>query len=184
MATKTTSKPTPAAAAAAQTLTVGATTASTETNPDGTLTLRLRRTIKAPAERIYQCFLDPDALAKWIPPHGFIGHVHKMEPKVGGSYRMSFSTINKSWTQSFGGTYQELVPGKRIRYTDAFESDDPAMAKAKMSVTIEFVPVKDGTELRIEQRGIPKGPAADGAPYGWSQSLDNLAHLCEAELPF
>jgi uncharacterized protein YndB with AHSA1/START domain len=164
-----------------QTVKVGATTAKTEPQPDGTLTLRLTRVIKAPADRIYQCFLDPDALAKWIPPHGFVGHVDKLEPKVGGRYHMSFATINKSWTQSFGGVYKELIPGKRIVHTDKF--DDPN-AKGELLVTIDLVPVKGGTEVRIEQRGIPKGPMSDGAPYGWSQSLDNLATMCEIELPF
>lgn len=177
---KTTRKP--AAKAAPKTLTLGATTASTETNADGTLTLRLVRVIKAPAERVYQCFLDPDAYAKWIPPHGFTGKVHHMEPKVGGTYRMSFSTIDRKWSHAFGGRYVELVPGRRIVHTDRFE--DESMGKGEMTVTIDLEPVAGGTEVRIEQRGIPKGPAADGAPYGWSQSLDNLARLCEAELPF
>jgi uncharacterized protein YndB with AHSA1/START domain len=176
---KTTTKT--AAKAAPQTLTLGATTAHTETSPDGTLTLRLRRVIKAPAERIYQCFLDPDAYAKWLPPHGFVGKVHKMDAKVGGSYRMSFQTISKSWTQSFGGTYKELVPNRRIVHTDEFEGDGP---KAKMTVTIDLKPVAGGTEILIEQSGIPAGPMAEGSPYGWSQSLDNLATMCEIELPF
>ena len=161
------------------TLTIGATTANVNGNPDGTTTLRLTRVIKAPAERIYRCFLDADAYAKWLPPHGFSGKVHKMEPKVGGTYRMSFSTIDRKMTHFFGGKFVELVPNKRIVHTDRFE--DPAMGLSEMTVTIDLVPVKGGTELRIEQRGIPKGPAADGAPYGWSQSLDNLANLCEVE---
>jgi uncharacterized protein YndB with AHSA1/START domain len=187
--TKTTQTPTPQTSKAVappplepgKTLTVGATKATSEEAKDGTLTLRLTRVIKAPAERIYQCFLDADALAKWIPPHGFVGHVDKLEPKVGGKYHMSFATINKSWTQSFGGVYKELIPGKRIVHTDKF--DDPN-AKGELLVTIDLVPVKGGTEVRIEQRGIPKGPMSDGAPYGWSQSLDNLATMCEIELPF
>jgi uncharacterized protein YndB with AHSA1/START domain len=182
MATNPKTTTTPAAAPAAQTLTLGATTAKVEPGADGTLTLRLTRVIKAPAERIYQCFLDADAYAKWLPPHGFTAHVHKMEPKVGGSYRMSFSTINKGWTHAFGGTYKELVPNRRIVHTDRFE--DESMGKGEMTVTIDLKPVAGGTEVRIEQRGIPKGQAADGAPYGWSQSLDNLAALCEAEIPF
>jgi uncharacterized protein YndB with AHSA1/START domain len=169
--------------AAARTLTLGATTAKTETNADGTLTLRLTRVIKAPAERIYQCFLDADALPKWMPPHGFTGRVHKLDAKVGGSYKMSFSTINKSWTQAFGGVYKELVPNQRIVHTDRFEAG-PNGPPGEMTVTIDLKPVKDGTEVRIEQRGIPAGQMADGAPYGWSQSLDNLAALCEQELPF
>ncbi len=160
-----------------KTLTIGATTATVGGNPDGTTTLRLTRVIKAPAERVYQCFLDADAYAKWLPPHGFTGKVHEMQPKVGGKYRMSFSTIDRKMTHFFGGRFVELVPNKRIVHTDRFE--DPAMGTSEMTVTIDLVPVKGGTELRIEQRGIPKGPAADGAPYGWSQSLDNLAALCE-----
>jgi uncharacterized protein YndB with AHSA1/START domain len=162
-----------------KTLSIGATTANVAGNPDGTTTLRLTRVIKAPAERIYQCFLDADAYAKWLPPHGFSGKVHEMQPKVGGRFRMSFSTIDRKLTHFFGGKFVELVPNKRIVHTDKFE--DPAMGTSEMTVTIDLVPVKGGTELRIEQRGIPKGPAADGAPYGWSQSLDNLAALCEVE---
>ena len=162
-----------------KTLTIGATTADVAGGPDGTTTLRLTRVIKAPAERIYRCFLDADAYAKWLPPHGFSGKVHKMEPKVGGAYRMSFSTLDRKMTHFFGGRFVELVPNKRIVHTDRFE--DPAMGTSEMTVTIDLVPVKGGTELRIEQRGIPKGPAADGAPYGWSQSLDNLANLCEVD---
>lgn len=168
---------------AGKAMTIGATSARTSTNPDGTLTLHLVRVIKAPAERVYQAFLDADALAKWLPPNGFTGKVHKLDAKVGGSYRMSFSTINKSWTQAFGGKYKELVPNKRIVHTDKFETDDPTM-QGEMEVTIDFKPVKEGTELTITQKGIPKGPSADGAPTGWSQSLDNLARLCEQELPF
>lgn len=162
-----------------KTLAIGATTANVAGNPDGTRTLRLTRVIKAPAERIYQCFLDADAYAKWLPPHGFTGKVHKMEPKVGGSYRMSFSTIDRKMTHFFGGTFVELVPYKRIVHTDKFE--DPAMGLSQMTVTIDLVPVKGGTQLNIVQAGIPAGPASDGAPYGWSQSLDNLAALCEVQ---
>ena len=149
-----------------------------------TTSLHMVRVIKAPAERIYQCFVDSDAMAKWLPPHGFTGRVHSNDPKVGGSYRMSFATIGRSWGHTFGGTYLELVPGKRIVYTNRFESDDPVMAGAEMRTTIDFRKVAGGTELTIVQDGIPAGPAADGSPYGWSQSLENLARLCEAELPF
>jgi uncharacterized protein YndB with AHSA1/START domain len=177
---KTTTKP--ASTNAPQTLNLGATTASTSKNADGTLTLRLSRFIKAPPQRVYDCFLDPDALAKWIPPNGFTGKVHKMEARVGGTYRMSFSTINRSWTSYFGGKYLELVPGKRIVHTDKFE--DESMGKSEMTVTIELQAANGGTQVNIVQSGIPAGPAADGAPYGWSQSLDNLARLCEAEVPF
>ena len=152
------------------------------TKPE-TTTLRVSRVIKAPPERVYQAFLDPDAMAKWLPPNGFTGHVHNIDARVGGSFRMSFSTINRSWTQAFGGQYLELVPGKKIRYTDHFESSDPGM-QGEMNVTVTFKAVAGGTEVTVVQEGIPKGPAADGAPEGWKQSFDNLQRLCEAELPF
>ncbi len=157
--------------------------AKTTTTKPETTSLRLTRVIKAPAERIYKAFLDPDALAKWIPPHGFTGHVHQMDARVGGSYRMSFSTITRSWTQFFGGKYLELKPFERIVHTDKFEGDDPAF-QGEMKVTITFQPVAGGTEVNILQENIPKGPAAEGAPQGWAQSLDNLQRLCEAEVPF
>jgi uncharacterized protein YndB with AHSA1/START domain len=163
-----------------KTLTVGATTATVTPAPDGTTTLRLVRTIKAPPERVYACFLDADAYAKWLPPHGFTAKVHHMEPKVGGTFRMSFSTIGHTWTHAFGGRYVELAPGRRIVHTDRFE--DPAMGEGEMTVTIDLKPIPGGTEVTIVQAGIPKGPAAEGAPYGWSQSLDNLAALSEQEI--
>ena len=160
-------------------------TMKTTTQKPATTTLRLSRVIKAPAERIYKSFLDPDALAKWIPPNGFTGHVHQMDAKVGGAYRMSFSTINRSWTQFFGGKYLELKPYEKIVHTDKFEGDDPNFPNAsEMKVTITFKPVKGGTEVNIVQENVPLGPAADGAPEGWKQSLDNLQRMCEAEVPF
>jgi uncharacterized protein YndB with AHSA1/START domain len=148
-----------------------------------TATLRVSRVIKAPPERVYQAFLDPDAMAKWLPPNGFTGHVHKIDARVGGSYRMSFSTINRSWTQAFGGKFKELVPGKKIVHTDRFETDDPSQ-QGEMTVTILFTKVAGGTEINITQEGIPAGPSAEGAPVGWGQSLDNLQRLCEADMPF
>jgi len=158
---------------------------TTTTKPELT-TLRLTRVIKAPAERIYKAFLDPDAMAKWLPPHGFTGHVHQIDARVGGTYRMSFSTINRSWTHSFGGKYLELKPYEKIVHTDKFEGDVPGFPPGhEMTVTITFKPVKGGTEVNIVQEGLPKGsPATDGAPEGWKQSLDNLQRLCEAEVPF
>lgn len=150
--------------------------------PDPTR-LRLRRVFKAPPERIWHCFTDPDAYAKWLPPHGFIGHVHHMDAKVGGTFRMSFATINRSWSESFGGRYLELKPYEKIVHTDKFETDDPAMQQ-EMLVTILLKAVPGGTELTVIQENIPAGPAADGAPVGWGQSLDNLQRLVEQELPF
>lgn len=158
---------------------------SKRTAKPATTTLRLQRVIKAPPERVYNAFLDPDALAKWIPPHGFTGHVHHIDARVGGSYRMSFSTLGRTWTQYFGGRYLELKPYERIVHTDKFEGDQPDFpADHEMVVTITLRPVPGGTELTIVQEGIPAGPAADGAPEGWKQSLDNLQRLVEAEVPF
>jgi len=159
-----------------------ATKTTTKTASPETATIRVTRVIKAPAQRVYQAFLDPDAMAKWLPPHGFTGHVHQIDARVGGSYRMSFSTLNRSWTQHFGGKFLELKPYEKIVHTDKFETDDPAM-QSEMKVTITFTPVKGGTEVNVVQEGVPK-PAATGAPQGWAQSLDNLQRLCEAEVPF
>lgn len=160
---------------------VGATTATVSQKANG-VTLRLKRVIHAPPERIYNAFLDPDALAAWLPPHGMVARTHSMDARVGGGFRMSFYTVNKSWSNSFGGTYVELVPNKKIVHTDKFETDDPTM-QGEMRVTITLTPVADGTLVEITQEGIP-APAATGAPYGWSQSLDKLAQLVEPELPF
>jgi uncharacterized protein YndB with AHSA1/START domain len=156
----------------------------TQTQPP-TKSLRLQRVLKAPPERVYQAFLDPDALAKWIPPHGFTGHVHHLDARVGGTYRMSFSTINRSWTQFFGGRYLELKPFERIVHTDKFEGDVPGFpSDHEMKVTITLRKVEGGTELTVVQENLPPGPATEGAPEGWKQSLDNLARLVEAEVPF
>lgn len=182
--TRTTRQTKRTAGRTTKTLVVGKTT-GTLTEREHTMDLRLRRVFKAPPERVYACFVDADAYAKWIPPHGFTGHVHQMDPKVGGTFRMSFNTINRSWGHTFGGRYLELKPFERIVHTDQFEGNDPMFpSDREMKVTITFTKVKGGTEVNILQEGIPKGPAADGSPQGWGQSLDNLARLCEAELPF
>jgi uncharacterized protein YndB with AHSA1/START domain len=160
---------------------VGATTATVNTHGDK-VTLRLKRVIKAPPQKVYDAFLDPDALAAWLPPHGMVGKTHSLEPKVGGKFRMSFYTVNKSWSNTFGGTYIELVPGKRIVHTDHFETDDPSM-QSEMKVTITLTPVNEGTLVEVVQEGIP-APVAGGSPYGWSQSFEKLAQLVEPELPF
>jgi uncharacterized protein YndB with AHSA1/START domain len=146
--------------------------------------LRITRILKAPPERVYQAFLDPDALAKWMPPHGFTGHVHHIEPKVGGRFRMSFSTIDRKWTHFFGGEYLELTPYERIVNTDRFEDEN--LRHIELRVTVTFKPVPEGTELTIVQEGIDKLPKemSSGASIGWKQSMDNLARLVEAELPF
>jgi uncharacterized protein YndB with AHSA1/START domain len=162
---------------------VGATTAIVKTTPQKTVTLRLKRVIKATPEKVYNAFVDPDVYAAWLPPHGFVGKVHAMDARVGGKFRMSFYTVNKSWSNTFGGTYVELVPHKRIVHTDRFETDDPAM-QGEMRVTITLTPHAEGTLVEVLQEGIPAGPAASGAPYGWSQSFEKLAQLVEPELPF
>lgn len=165
---------------------VGATKAIVNTHKkEGreTVTLRLSRVIKASPEKIYKAFLDPDAYAAWLPPNGFMAKTHSMDARVGGAFRVTFFTANKSWQQSFGGKYVELVPNQKIVHTDAFETDDPTQ-QGEMRVTIDLTAVPEGTLVEIEQAGIPAGPSASGAPYGWSQSLDKLAQLVEPELPF
>lgn len=182
--TKTTSHlPPPPTPSEGKPFEVGETTATVNTNPNKTVTLHLRRVIKASPEKIYKAFLDADALSAWLPPHGFVGRMHSFEPKVGGKFRMSFYTVTKSWENTFGGVYLELVPNQKIVHTDKFETDDPTM-QGEMKVTIKLTAHPEGTLVEIEQTGIPAGPAASGAPYGWSQSLDKLAQLVEPELPF
>jgi uncharacterized protein YndB with AHSA1/START domain len=141
-------------------------------------TVRLSRIFKAPRERVFNAFLDADAMAKWLPPNGYTAHVYKLEPKVGGNYRMSFSSLDKKDTHFFGGKFLEIKPNERLRYTDKFESDDPEM-QGEITVTVTFKDVPGGTEVRIVQEGVPKVIPIDGAMQGWSQSLENLARLVE-----
>jgi uncharacterized protein YndB with AHSA1/START domain/DNA-binding transcriptional ArsR family regulator len=141
-------------------------------------TVRLSRIFKAPRERVFKAFLDPDAFAKWIPPNGYTAHVYKFEPKVGGAYRMSFSSLDKKDTHFFGGKFLEIKPYERLHYTDKFESDDPQM-QGEMNVTVTFKDVPGGTEVRIVQEGVPKIIPVEGAMQGWTQSLENLARLVE-----
>jgi uncharacterized protein YndB with AHSA1/START domain len=145
-----------------------------------TNTVRFHRVLRAPAERVYRAFLDPDAMAKWLPPHGFTGRVHESDPRVGGGYRMSFTNFSTGASHSFGGTYVELTPHERIRYTDRF--DDPGLP-GEMQVTITLQPVSCGTELEISQAGIPPVIPVESCYLGWQQSLSMLAALVEAEIP-
>ena len=147
-------------------------------------TLTIKRFLKAPPERVYKAYTDPDALAKWLPPHGFIGHVHQMDARVGGAFRMSFSTINRSWTSTFGGKFLELKPYERIVHTDKFE--DPALANFELKVTITLKAGPGGTEFTAVQEGLDKMPKemSEGSSAGWTQSIENLARLVEQELPF
>lgn len=148
---------------------------STPTN-----TVRLHRVLRAPAERVFKAFLDPDAMAKWIAPHGFVGKVHEMEAKVGGGYRMSFTNFSTGKSQSFGGTYTEIIPSERLKYTDKF--DDPNMP-GEMQVTVSLRKVMCGTELEIVQEGIPAMIPVEFCYLGWQESLSMLANLVEPEIP-
>lgn len=145
-----------------------------------TNTIHLHRVLRATPERIYRAFLDPDAMAKWLPPHGFTGKVHHLEPKVGGTYRMSFTNFSTGHSHSFGGEYLELVPGARIRHTDRF--DDPNLP-GEMHTTISLRPVSCGTEVDIVQEGIPEVVPPEACHLGWQESLVLLAQLVEAEIP-
>ncbi len=142
-------------------------------------TVRLHRVLRAKPERVYRAFLDPDAKAKWLPPHGFTGKVHHMDARVGGSYKMSFTNFTTGKSHSFGGEYVELTPHTRIRYTDRF--DDPNLPGA-MRVTVNLKQVSCGTELDITQEGIPDIIAADACYVGWQESLALLAQLVEPEI--
>ncbi len=143
-------------------------------------TIRLHRVVRAPAERLYRAFLDPEAMVKWLPPHGFTGRVHQMDARVGGGYRMSFTNFGTGKSHSFGGTYVELTPGERIRYTDKF--DDPNMP-GEMQVTITLRKVACGTELEIVQAGLPEAIPVEFCHLGWQESLLLLTQLVEPEIP-
>jgi uncharacterized protein YndB with AHSA1/START domain len=145
-----------------------------------TNTVRIHRVLRAPAERIYRAFLDPDAMAKWLPPNGFTGKVHQADARVGGVHRMSFTNFSSGTSHSFGGTYLELVPNERIRYTDKFA--DPNLP-GEMHTSIKFTTVSCGTELNIVQEGIPEAIPPDACYLGWQESLTLLAMLVEAEIP-
>ena len=143
-------------------------------------TVRLHRVFKTKPERLYKAFLDPDALVKWIPPHGFTAKVHHMDARVGGSYKMSFTNFGTGSSHSFGGEYLELVPNKKIRHTDKF--DDPNMPGVLM-VTIEIKPVMVGAEIHITQENLPDMIPVEMCYLGWSESLELLKLLVEPEIP-
>jgi uncharacterized protein YndB with AHSA1/START domain len=147
---------------------------------ESTGTVRLHRVLRAPAERVYRAFLDPEAKAKWMPPYGFTGKVHHMDARVGGGYRMSFTNFSSGTSHSFGGTYVELTPHERIRYTDKF--DDPNLP-GEMQVEITFRAVLCGTELNIVQQGIPAVIPVEMCYLGWQESLSQLANLVEPNIP-
>jgi uncharacterized protein YndB with AHSA1/START domain len=143
-------------------------------------TVRLHRVLKSSPERVYRAFLDPDAMVKWIPPHGFTGKVHHIDVRVGGGYKMSFTNFGTGKSHSFGGTYVELTPNERIRYTDRF--DDPNLP-GEMQVAIALRPVACGTEVTIVQEGLPPAIPVEFCYLGWQESLSLLAHLVEPEIP-
>jgi len=145
-----------------------------------TNTVRLHRVLRAPPERVYRAFLDAGAMAKWLPPYGFTATVHELEPRVGGKYRMSFTNFGTGKGHSFGGEFLELVPGERIRHTDAF--DDPNLP-GEMQTTITFTRAFCGTELSIVQEGIPAAIPVQACYLGWQESLMQLAALVEPEIP-
>jgi uncharacterized protein YndB with AHSA1/START domain len=142
--------------------------------------VRLHRVLRATPERVYRAFLDADALAKWLPPHGFTGRVHQLDARVGGTYRMSFTNFSTGRQHAFGGTYLELVPNERIRHTDRF--DDPALP-GEMRTTITLTPVSCGTELGVVQEGLPDVIPLEACYLGWQESLVLLAQLVEADIP-
>ncbi len=143
-------------------------------------TIRLHRVLRAAPERVYRAFLDADAMAKWLPPNGFTCKVHQLEAKVGGTYRMSFTNFTTGKSHSFGGTYLELKPHERIRYSDKFEN--PGLP-GEMQTTIKLKQVFCGTDLSITQEGIPTAIPSEACYMGWQESLTLLANLVEAEIP-
>lgn len=145
-----------------------------------TNSVQFHRVLRANPDRVYRAFLDPDAMVKWLPPHGFTGKVHHLDARVGGTYKMSFTNFSTGHSHSFGGEYLELTPGERIRHTDRF--DDPNLP-GEMVTTIVLKKVFCGTELNIVQEGIPDVIPPVACCLGWQESLTLLAQLVEAEIP-
>ena len=142
-------------------------------------TIKLHRVLKSTPERVYKAFLDPEAMAKWLPPHGFTGKVHSMDARVGGTYKMSFTNLSTGSSHSFGGEYLELVPNQRIVHTDKFD----AGLVGTMKVTVEIKKVLVGVELHVTQEGVPDAIPAEACYLGWGESLELLRQLVEPEIP-
>ncbi|TWU29269.1 SRPBCC family protein [Bythopirellula polymerisocia] len=142
--------------------------------------VRLHRVLRAPAERIYKAFVDPDALCRWLPPYGFVGKIDRIDPRVGGSYHMSFSNFGTGNSHAFESTFLELIPGERIRLADKF--DDLSLA-GDMTKTITLRSVSCGTEIDILHEGLPAAIPAEMCYLGWQDSLFQLAQLVEPEIP-
>jgi len=141
--------------------------------------VRLHRVLRAPMERVYKAFLDPDALCRWLPPHGFLGKIDRIDPQEGGSYHMSFINFGTGHSHSFESKFLELVPCERIRLVDRFDEPGPA---GDMTKTITLRGVKCGTELEILHEGLPEAIPAEMCYLGWQESLLQLAHLVEPEI--
>ena len=142
-------------------------------------TVRLHRVLATKPEKVYRAFLEADAMAKWLPPNGFTCTVHHMEPKVGGTFKMSFRNFTTGHSHAFGGEYKELVPNQRLLYTDKF--DDPNLP-GEMQVTVTLKAVSVGTDVSIVQEGIPDAIPAEACYLGWQESLRNLARLAEPDI--
>lgn len=145
----------------------------------GTHSVRLHRVIRSTPQRVYRAFLDADAWAKWLPPHGFTGKVHELDPRVGGAYRMSFTNFTTGQSHAFGGQYLELIPNEKLRYTAVF--DDPGLP-GTMQTTVTLKAVSCGVELSIVQEGIPSLIPAESCYLGWQESLQLLTQLVEPEV--
>ena len=159
------------------------TESDTDTETDNGRSMTISRVIHASPERVYEAFLSPDELAQWLPPTGFSAEVHKLEPEVGGTFRITFTGETEEYADydhSFHGTYLELSPGERIVHTDEFETDEPSMA-GEMTVTVTFEAVPDGTEVTVMQENIPEAIPPEDSHAGWTDSLGNLATLLEDE---
>ncbi len=143
-------------------------------------TIRLHRVIRTSPEKLYRAFIEADAMAKWLPPYGFTCKVHHLDARSGGTYKMSFTNFSTGQSHSFGGTYVELVPGERLRYTDRF--DDPNLP-GEIQVTVTLKKVSLGTEISIVQDGVPDVIPAEACYLGWQESLAQLANLVEPNIP-
>jgi len=145
-----------------------------------TNTIRLHRVLRTSPEKVYRAFLDADAMAKWLPPNGFTCNVHHLDPKIGGTHKMSFTNFTTGQSHSFGGEYLELVPHERIRYTDKFDAPN---LPGEMKVTITLKKDSVGTELNVVQEGVPEVIPPEACYLGWQESLTLLAELVEADIP-
>ncbi|MGB0653218.1 MAG: SRPBCC domain-containing protein [Thermoplasmatota archaeon] len=146
-------------------------------------TLQLHRHIQAPPERVFAAFLDPDAMVKWNPPHGFVGKMYEHKAEVGGVYRMSFRNLGTGTEHSFGGKYVEITPHSRIRWTDAFDESAGEAMQGEMMVTVDLEPTAIGTQVTITQAGLPDAMPKEFATAGWQESLQLLEMLVVPDIP-